>query len=323
MKKTFALLCLIILLPLHALAEKDVRIGVVIYNTADTFMMSVVDALREKASKHTRIEVRNSDNDQNLQIQQVQEMIQGGVDALIINPVDRTAAVYLTRLCEKSGKPVVYINREPLKNDVKAYDKAYYVGTLPSQQGAMCGELMAEYFFEHPEADKNHDGRVQYVLLRGEPEHQDAELRSIYSVEALKKAGLQPELLAQEAGGWIKGRGQQIMAAFLSEFGDRIECVLSNNDDMALGAIDALKAAGYFSGTRFMPVVGVDATAPAREALKQGTLVGTVLNDAAAQGAAALELAEKLARGETIKSDDLLYALQDERFVYIPAEKIR
>ncbi len=323
MKKLLALLLCIAFFPVSAAAEKEVRIGVIIYNTADTFIMSVLNALRERAGEHTTIEIRNSNNDQNLQIEQTQELIQGGADALIINPVDRTAAVYLTRLCEKSGKPVVYINREPLKEDIECYDKAYYVGTQPSQQGAMCGELMAEYFFEHPEADKNRDGRVQYVLLKGEPEHQDAELRSIHSVEALEKAGLHPDRLAQESGGWMKGRGQQIMAAFLSEFGDRIECVLSNNDDMALGAIDALKAAGYFSGTRFMPVVGVDATAPAREALKQGTLVGTVLNDAAAQGAAALELAEKLARGEEIKSSELLFSLKEGRFVYIPAEKIR
>lgn len=323
MKKLLALLMCMMLLPLSAAAQREVRIGIIIYNTADTFMMSVLDALRENVDEHTAIEIRNSNNDQNLQIQQTQELIQGGADALIINPVDRTAAVYLTRLCEKSGKPVVYINREPLKEDIECYDKAYYVGTQPSQQGAMCGELMAEYFFEHPEADKNRDGRVQYVLLKGEPEHQDAELRSIHSVEALERAGLHPDKLAQESGGWVKGRGQQIMAAFLSEFGDRIECVLANNDDMALGAIDALKAAGYFSGTRFMPVVGVDATAPAREALKQGTLVGTVLNDAAAQGAAALELAEKLARGETVTPDSLTYPPVNKRFIYIPAEKVR
>lgn len=322
MKKLLVFLCLLALLAPAAHAE-EVRIGVIIYNTADTFMQSVLNALYDGAGEGTQLTVRNSDNDQNVQIEQVKELIAKGMDALIVNPVDRTAAIYVTRLCEKAGVAVVYINREPLRDDIEMYAKAYYVGTLPSVQGTMAGELMAEYFLAHPEADKNRDGRVQYVLLKGEPEHQDTELRSAYSVQALENAGLHPERLAEMSGGWEKGRGQQIMAAFLGEFGDRIECVLANNDDMALGAIDALKAAGYFSGSRYMPVVGVDATAPAREALKQGTLLGTVLNDAAAQGAAALELAEKLARGEEIREAALLYPLTEERFIYIPSEKIR
>lgn len=322
MKKLLVFLCLLALLAPAAHAE-EVRIGVIIYNTADTFMQSVLNALYDGAGEGTQLTVRNSDNDQNVQIEQVKELIAKGMDALIVNPVDRTAAIYVTRLCEKAGIAVVYINREPLRDDIEMYAKAYYVGTLPSVQGTMAGELMAEYFLAHPEADKNRDGRVQYVLLKGEPEHQDTELRSAYSVQALENAGLHPERLAEMSGGWEKGRGQQIMAAFLGEFGDRIECVLANNDDMALGAIDALKAAGYFSGSRYMPVVGVDATAPAREALKQGTLLGTVLNDAAAQGAAALELAEKLARGEEIRETALLYPLTEERFIYIPSEKIR
>ncbi len=322
MKRFFILLLICSLLTAPALASKPITIGVLIYNTADTFMMSIAQEIRNQADESITLLVRNGANSQDVQMRQVEEMISHQVDALIINAVDRTAALFIIKLCKKADIPVVFINREPLREDMELYDKAYYVGTQPRQQGQMCGELMADYFKSHPQADKNGDGRVQYVLLKGEPGHQDAEERTTHSVKALEDAGLKPMKLAEEDGGWEKGRGQQIMAAFLSEFGDSIECVLSNNDDMALGAIDALKAAGYFSDGRIMPVVGVDATAPAREALKQGTLIGTVLNDAVGQGVAALHLARLLARGEAIVNSALPFPLRESRFVWVPGQKI-
>ena len=323
MKRLIAILLTLLLLAPGAMAqEKPITIGVLIYNTADTFMLSIAQEIRSQADESMTLLVRNGANSQDVQMRQVEEMIAKPVDALIVNPVDRTAAPFIIRLCQKADIPVVFINREPLREDMELYDKAYYVGTQPRQQGQICGELVAEYFKNHPSADKNGDGRVQYVLLKGEPGHQDAEERTTYSVAALEDAGLKPDKLAEEDGGWEKGRGQQIMAAFLSEYGDRIEAVICNNDDMALGAIDALKAAGYFSGGRVMPVVGVDATAPAREALKQGTLIGTVLNDAVGQGAASLQLARLLARGEEIVNSALRYPLQENRFIWVPGQKV-
>ena len=112
-------------------------------------------------------------------------------------------------------------------------------------------------------------------------------------------AGIPVEKLAEDTGFWNRVQGQEKMAAFLAAHGDKVEAVFANNDDMALGAIEALKAAGYFKDGKFMPVVGVDATAPAIQALKDGTLLGTVLNDAVNQGQATFNLSYLLAQGET------------------------
>lgn len=117
-------------------------------------------------------------------------------------------------------------------------------------------------------------------------------------------------------------QAQDKMAAFLAAHGDRIECVIANNDDMALGAIDALKAAGYFSAGQFMPVVGVDATVAAQTALRQGSLLGTVLNDDVNQAKAALRLAVLLIRGEDIQTETLGYPLTDGRYVWIPYQPL-
>ncbi|MDD3411592.1 MAG: galactose ABC transporter substrate-binding protein [Eubacteriales bacterium] len=320
MKRLCILLALLLALAPAALADE---LGVCLYNQSDTFISSVSLQIQKEAGDGPAPIVMDAQNDQNTQNDQVDELLAQGVDALILNPVDRTAAVYLVRKAAERNVPVIFINREPLPEDLALYDGAYYVGTDPKETGRLCGQLVADYFTAHPEADRNGDGVIQYVLFKGETGHQDAEYRTQYSIRAITDAGFQVERLGEESASWERSLGQEKMALFLSLYDTRIECVISNNDDMALGAIDALKAAGWFTpGGPYMPVVGVDATAPALEALRQGTLLGTVLNDATNLGRAAWELASLLARGEPVTADNFSYPLDEHRRVYIPSQRI-
>ena len=137
--------------------------------------------------------------------------------------------------------------------------------------------------------DKNGDGILQYVMLEGEPGHQDALLRTEYSVKTLMTAGVTTEKLDNYNADWQRGLATVRMQQWLETFGDEIEVVFANNDDMALGAIDACLEAGMTQEE--MPfIVGVDATPPALEALAEGTLQGTVRNDAAGQAQGILDL---------------------------------
>lgn len=315
------LLCLPLLCP-EASAEDMSHIGVCMYDGTDTFMSSMRDRLVKYAQGVAQLSLYDSKNDQNLQNDQVDQLLSAGVDALILNPVDRTAAGYLIEKARARNIPVVFINREPLLEDMQLFDKVYYVGASAAESGRLSGEIMAEYFITHSQADKNGDGVVQYVLLKGEPGQQDAELRSQYALKPLQDAGYGLEKLQEDTGNWQRLQAQDKMAAFLAAHGDRIECVIANNDDMALGAIDALKAAGYFSAGRFMPVVGVDATVAAQTAMRQGSLLGTVLNDDVNQAKAALRLAVLLIRGEDIQTETLGYPLTDGRYVWIPYQPL-
>ena len=230
--------------------------------------------------------------------------------------MDRTAALYQLRMALKYQTPIVFINREPLPEDLAQYDLAYYVGIDPKEQGYLGGTLAADCFLSDPQTDLNGDGVMQTVLFKGEPGHQDAELRTQYALKALQEAGVEVELLSVEVALWERTLGQERMAALLGVFGDRVECVIANNDDMALGAIDALKAAGYFSGVKSIPVIGNDATAAALDALEQGSLHATVYNNARLQGDAALTLAMLLARGEPVDQTTFSYPMHD-KVVYV------
>jgi methyl-galactoside transport system substrate-binding protein len=135
----------------------------------------------------------------------------------------------------------------------------------------------------------------------------------------LKDNGVQVELLAEDTAMWDRPRAVEKMDAFLAAYGDRIEMVFCNNDDMALGVIESLKNAGYFQGGKYLPVLGVDATAPALEALSQGTLLGTVLNDADGQGTATFNVAYALATGVDPGSS---VTLTDGKYVWVPYQKV-
>lgn len=319
---SLALVAMVLLTFVGTAAAKMPVIGCAIYKFDDTFMTSVRNAILKTAEGKAQVDMVDSQNSQAFQNDRVDMFITKGVDALAINPVDRSAAGVIIEKARMANIPVVFFNREPFPEDMALWDKVYYVGARAEESGTISGQLIADYWLAHPEADKNGDGILQYVMLKGEPGHQDAELRTEYSVKALLDAGIQVECLAEDHANWDRVRGQEKMAAFLAAHGDKIEAVLANNDDMALGAIEALRAAGYFTDGKYMPVVGVDATAPALEALKEGTLLGTVLNDAKRQGEATLMLAYVLAKGETPTKENTGYEIVDGKYVWVPYAKI-
>jgi len=300
----------------------DLEIGCAIYKFDDTFMTGVRNAIAEAAKGKAKVDIVDSQNSQSTQNDRVDMFITKRMNALAINPVDRTAAGVIIDKAKAENIPVVFFNREPLPEDMQKWDKVYYVGARAEESGTMSGQIIVDFWKSHPEADKNGDGVLQYVMLKGEPGHQDAELRTEFSIKAVTDAGIKVEKLAEDTGLWDRVRGQEKMAAFLAAHGDKIEAVFGNNDDMALGAIEALKAAGYFSDGKFMPVVGVDATAPAIQALEDKTLLGTVLNDAVNQGVATFNLSYILAKGETPTKENCGYEISDGKYVWVPYRKV-
>lgn len=305
---------------------KSVLIGSAIYKFDDTFMTGVRTAMEGQAKeKGSTLELVDSQNKQPTQNEQVDTFITKGVNALAINPVDRTAAGPLLEKAKAKKLPIVFLNREPEKADMDSYDKVWYVGAHAEQSGTQSGEIIADYFKANPKADKNGDGVIQYVMLQGEPGHQDATLRTEYSTKAIEAAGFKTQKLAADTAMWDKAKATDLMKAFITGQGlDKIEAVLCNNDDMALGAVEALKAEGYNKGdaTKYTPVVGVDATAPALQAMKEGSLLGTVLNDSTNQGKATVNIAQAAAEGKEITKDTIGYEVTDGKYVWINYVKV-
>ena len=231
----------------------------------------------------------------------------------------RTSTAQLIDKAKEADIPVIFFNREPVAEDLHRWEKVYYVGAKAEESGVLQGQILLDRWLNaDPPVDKNGDGVMQYVMLEGEPGHQDAMLRTEYAVQTLTGAGVTVEKLAGDTANWDRSQAAARMSSWLEQFGSAIEVVISNNDDMALGAIDACQDLGLTEAE--MPVVvGVDATAPALEAVREGTLCGTVRNDAAGIAESMLDLALTLENGED-PADSL--NLTDGKYIWLPYQRV-
>ena len=271
-------------------------VGVCIYKFDDAFMTTYRNALQEiLEGKGYKVTVVDGNNDQSKQNEQINTFITQGVDALIINPCMTSAADSIIATVKAANVPTVLINREPTAEQMSAYDKLVYVGCDAAQSGTFQGELILE---TPNKGDINGDGKVSYIMIQGDPENIDAQLRTEYSVKALKDAGIEVEELDLQRGDWDREKGQTICANDLAQFGDKIEVVFCNNDDMAIGALQAIQSAGR-KVNEDIYLVGVDALDAALNEVSNGNMTGTVLNDAEGQAAGAVAEMEKLLGGAT------------------------
>ncbi|MDE4010531.1 galactose/glucose ABC transporter substrate-binding protein MglB [Glaesserella parasuis] len=301
-------------------AQAADRIGVTIYKYDDNFM----SLMRQEIEKEVKVVggvdllMNDSQNAQSIQNDQVDVLISKGVKALAINLVDPSAAPTIIGKAKPEGIPVIFFNKDPGDKAIASYDKAFYVGTNPQESGVIQGELIAKHWKANPAYDLNKDGKIQYVMLKGEPGHPDAEARTKYSVEQLNKLGIQTEELFVDTGMWDAALAKDKVDAWLSSSkASNIEVVIANNDGMAMGALEAAKAHG-----KKLPIFGVDALPEVLQLIQKGEIAGTVLNDGVNQGKAVVHLAKNLA-AEKAPTEGTKWELKEKvlRIPYVGVDK--
>ncbi len=280
------------------------KVGVCIYKFDDNFMTlyrqeieSYFKSLETDAVKY-EVTIVDGKGDMAEQTNQVDTFLAQGVDVLIVNLVQSSSAATITDKCKAAGVPVVYINREPSADDMKAWDKICYVGADARQSGTYQGEIVLGLA---DKGDANGDGTVSYVMIMGDPENVDAQYRTEFSIKALTDAGVKVEELFKQRGDWDQAKGQELAANALSQFGDKIDVIFCNNDGMALGAYQAIVAAGRKVGENIY-LLGVDALDECVEMVKSGEMTGTVLNDHIGQSHKAVDVAINYMNGDAVET---------------------
>ena len=303
--------------------EKTLRVGVITYSQDDPFINGLTDELKvqlkamENKQRRIIVSTKSGNDDQQEQNEKVEEMIDAGCDVLCINLVDRTAPSRIVRMARNEDIPVIFFNREPVREDLMQWEKLYYVGCDAEQSGIMQGEIAAEYINSHPEVDKNEDGKIQYVLLEGEAGHQDAISRTEYSVKTLMKNDVILEKLSYQLADWNRGQAENRMNRLISQYGKEIELVISNNDEMALGAVEAYRTVGY--AREDWPVIfGIDGLEDALKAVKAGEMQGSILNDRVDQAKEMAKMAVKLFEGEDFDQENL----KEDRYYFSEYQKV-
>lgn len=258
--------------------------GVVWYNFADTFISNARQSLINIAAADGNIKIEDADsqNDTATQTNNMNNMFSKDVDYFVLNNINTGAISEICDQIKEQGCYGIFANTStPSDEDFAKNDKLYSVSSVATQSGTIMGEAIAKYWQEHPEADRNGNGKLDYVMLLGIQGHYDTTVRSQYSVDAIKAAGIEVNQIGGELiCEYARAKAQETIAALLANYSDDIDAVIACNDDMALGAIEALKAGGFFgeSGKKII-VTGVDATTVGCDAVREGTLLVTALND--------------------------------------------
>jgi inositol transport system substrate-binding protein len=260
----------------------ELTIGVT-FPILDQFLQTVADGMEAKATElgGVTLNIVAAQEKTDVQLGQVENFVSQQVDAIVVIPVDTDAAGPMTEKAQAAGIPLVYVNRRP--SDAPA--GVPYVGSDSLYAGTVEMEALAKLV----------SGKGNVVILQGDPANEAAILRTQGCNDVVAK---NPEMKVTktQAGNWYREEGLSIMENWI-QTGEQIDVVCANNDEMALGAIQALKNATMLDK---VVVGGVDATADALAAMQAGDLEVTVFQDASGQGGGGIEAAVKLANGETV-----------------------
>ena len=311
-------------------AKKKIKIGVTLYDSYDTFLTGYMRAfdkeVAEKRAEGYEVNVLqyNAAGSQAMQNEQVEEMLQNSCDVLCVNLVDRTAPSEIIDMAKKKDVPVIFFNRELVEEDLNQWNKLYYVGADAKQSGILQGELVLEDVKDAekegqlpPELDRNGDGKLQYLIFEGEAGHQDSIMRTDYVVSTIQDAGIPMERLDYSIANWSRAEAQSKMMQLYSEFQGKIELILSNNDDMALGVIDAYDKIGVQKDLRPW-IYGIDGTKAGLSAIEKGSMRATVYNDEVGQSKALFRIAFQLASEGTEDGE----GTEIEKITRLPYRKV-
>jgi inositol transport system substrate-binding protein len=263
-------------------AQSKVKIGVTLAMFDDVFITNVRDAMTKWAKAHPDVELTIVDaaGDTAKQVGQVENFLAQGMDAVVILPVDTTATGPMTKGIVKAGRPLVYVNRKP-ENLPKA---VVYVGSKSIDAGVMNME----------ELGKAMGGKGNLAILIGELSDEPAHGRTDGIKQVVKEQFPNIKVTREQTGHWKRESGKTIMEDWLAS-GQQIDGVAANNDEMALGALQAIKAARKIDK---IPVGGTDGTHDALESMDKGELNNTVFQDSVAPGEQVVNAAYLLVKKE-------------------------
>jgi len=283
-----------ILAALTASAASAETIGVSMQSFDNNFQTLLREGLSARASQVSGVtlQIEDAQTDVSKQLNQVNNFIAAGVDAIIVTLADTSAAPGISEAAEKAGIPLVYLNLQPDNVDKLSKNQAY-VGSKETDSGRLGAEAACEILKRNGKV-----GDAQAYILMGDLAHQASRDRTSSVKETLAAGGCKGVTIAEEqSAAWTRTNAMDLTTNWITA-GRPIDAVFANNDEMAIGAIQALKAAGVSMDS--VVVVGIDATQDALAAMANGDLDVTVFQNAKGQSAGAMDAAVALARGHGV-----------------------
>lgn len=304
--------------------QQTVQVGVAVYNEKDAFISDICKYLDQEIYEYEnehpgvkiRREIADAGGSQQEQNDQIKRFVSLDYDLLLVNIVDRTNAAVIIDSAAEAGIPVVFFNREPVREDIFRRERIYYEGSDAKQSALLQADIIADAFEKTPDAiDKNGDGVIEFAMLEGESNHQDTLIRSEWVLKGLAERKAETKKIISATANWERGQAKVLVKQWLEEYPEEIELIICNNDDMALGAWEALEEMECTD----IQVVGIDGMEEVQKLVQENKILGTVLCDTRLHAKALLEFIEAFAIDGT---EEKGIELEDERYYMIPLDII-
>ncbi len=303
----------------EAPADQKFHIGVLIFDYSNDYINYVRKGLEAAAdAAGVTYQDANAENNQPTMNDQMDQIYAKGVDGFCIAPVESGAAAALIDKVKADNVPIAFVNKQPTPEVLNSYDNCYFVGCATKLPGVQEFQMIEEDWKKDPTMDKNGDGKIQYVVIKGENGHENSEQRIIGMNEVIEASDLEWDQLDLQVCGWNTAKAKDQMDAWISRYGDQIEVVASQNDAMALGAIEALRGAGMV-----LPVYGINCLQSALEAMEKGDLRGSVKTDMLLEGATTFQVLYNMLRGVDKMTDVTAEYEEDTKCFRVPTVPVR
>lgn len=301
-------------------------IGVTIFNYANNFVGYIRNGIDfYMAEQYPDVEylMVDGENNQATQTERIDTMISKGVNVLAVNLVDPSAADTIIAKAKEADLPVVFFNKKPSDEALASYDKCWFVGLDSVNEGKLQAEMVAEAWTNDQEKwDVNGDGVLNYVYLMGELGHSDSGDRETGFMDEIVAQGTPVKELARENANWNTTMAKETMETWIAKYGTEIELVVSQNDAMALGAVEALKGNGLITDDSIVPVIGINALPEVAELIKNGTMLGSVLTSTYDSARAIVDMCVNAVEGKEIM-EGIEWEMEDNgKVVRIPETRI-
>ncbi len=263
------------------------KVGVFVFRLGDSYINLVTKAIENTLQGKVHVVVFDAKQDQVLQIDQLNKFLEEDGHAIAMNLVDVKIGRDVLNAIRAEDMPVVFFNKEPDINSLLDYPKARYVGSMAQQSGLLQGDIIAKLWQENAHFDRNNDKVCNFIMLQGNIDNPEALVRSKLSVQRSRKHGVNMQQVGDTIlCDWDEDCAYKASKLVLNTNLHKVDMVISNNDSMALGAIRALQDYNFnVPGTdNIIPVVGIDGLDEAKQAIAQGIMHGTVIQDAQGMG---------------------------------------
>ena len=266
--------------------NKIINVSVLLYKGDDKYINKVkisLENIQEKNKDKINYKFYDGEEKQSVQNSQLKQILKEGTDLILLNIVDIDSAESVINRIKMSNIPVILFNREPISlESIKSYGKALFIGADGAEAGRIQGKIINQAWDEKGIYDKNNDNVFQYILIKGEKNNVETQLRSKYVIMSLNEYGINTLEVASEYCNWDKDCAKIVVKKFLLRYGNVIDGIICNNDEMAEGSIEALHEFGYNMGNfnnNSVIVVGIDGLDEALELIKKKEMTGTVVQN--------------------------------------------